>query len=89
MVYECHLTMSPVQTRDKYTVEGMGLSYSQIDNDPDLGKGSRAYATFHRDGSIDMCQVIADLEKYNNYLLEAGAKVIRRKIEVVIYDRRK
>lgn len=94
--YECHITMesngllSPAGIKD--VVETSGWSFSQIDGDPQLGKGVKCYATNHfnfSEAGVEAVQqsiVLNELDTYVDLYKSRGAKVIRKKIEKIVYD---
>jgi hypothetical protein len=84
--YECHITIEPLN-RDMDFIEGCVTSakwrYSKIDGDPDLGIGTRCYATqlyHHKDTAIALTCMMAE------YFQGLGFTVIRSKVEQVIFD---
>lgn len=89
MSYECHIT---IQYSPNFVTELEGLcntlgwKYSQIHGDPLLGKHPFAYATKHFPSTENVNMVMIELNQMAKFLTEARFKVIRRKIELVIYD---
>lgn len=88
--YELHITMSCGDSNERNNValqaEAIGWKFSAIDGDPNLGPGIKLYATAHRNGRTPVDVVREDLEDAANKLGEAGISVIRRKIEMVLFD---
>lgn len=89
--YECHITMEPepdqIQTL-KRDIESSGWKFSQIAGDINLGDGVKAYATkqlnsrkFNQTKAVNYMLLFASM-------LGAHVKVVRRKVELVIYDDR-
>lgn len=60
-----------------------GWSTSMIDGDPLLGKGGRYYFTAHAEAE-DLAY--NRMESFAKILANNGIKIIRKKIEVIIYD---
>lgn len=90
--YECHVTLQvepPRREALKDIILHHDWKFSCIDGDPVLGEGVKAYATRQFKGTMDrevvlqLLQDMADLlEHYHHY------QVVRRKVELVIYDDR-
>lgn len=89
--YEAHITMiGEPNYLLKSMIEEMGWKFSAIDGDPTLGDGVKCYATKHFKASEARETVLQRLHEAaymlsNNRL---NIKVIRKKIELVIYDDR-
>lgn len=87
MYYKCHITLakqecvSPIQA-----IEALGWKYSAIDGDPDLGEGLLEYATTHYLPDWVVTDVIDEMAKVTEVLTICGHRVIRQKVELVIYD---
>lgn len=92
--YECHITlaidsMDYVAGKDEEkAVEETGWTYSKIDGDPDLGGGVKGYATRQFNINKPLQEVLDELDAISRKLQHSGVKVIREKVEQVIYDRR-
>lgn len=86
--YEAHITMIGTSVIIEPIVKSLGWKFSQINGDPTLGKGIKCYATKHSKASKDKKEVLIDLQTTADSLQEQGCEVIRRKIELVIYDDR-
>ena len=92
MYYECHITVDPFDAPLTHpescegTVYRIGWNFSRITGDPILGNGKYQYATKHfaHDDSFEW--VLQQLRKAASLLREAGWKVVREKIELVLYD---
>ena len=89
--YEAHITIiGEPNYLLKSAIENMGWKFSAIDGDPSLGEGVKCYATKHFKASKDKEEVLSELHSAayilsNNRL---NIKVVRKKIELVIYDDR-
>lgn len=90
--YECHITMEcPEETdraRAKSAVEKIGWKFSVISGDIVLGDGHKAYATRHYNARIPEQTVLHHLNSAADWAEAVGVKVIRRKVEQVLYDDR-
>lgn len=89
--YECHVTM--VANRDmfptiKANVDKLSWKFSAIDGDPSLGEGVKCYATKHFRANMDPTTVLEKLNETADEITKSGVEVVRRKIELVIYDDR-
>lgn len=85
--YECHVTFKQQPGVDtKAAVQAIGWTYSAIDGDPILGDGVKAYATKHFNKSKPLQDVKDELDIAAGELRTFGAAVIRKKIELVVYD---
>lgn len=87
MYYEIHITAS-TKDSDKATNVANLLNWktSEIVRDPLLGQDTFFYLTTHR-GSMETA--MADMNVCANMLETNGVKVLRMKIEHVIYDTKK
>lgn len=81
--YEMHITFlgDPLP-------EGHGWSQSEIAGDIILGDGPKRYLTDHADRHSDPAGLARDMERIADDLRASGRKVLRTKIELVLYDRR-
>jgi ribosomal 50S subunit-associated protein YjgA (DUF615 family) len=87
--YECHITMlDKVPSYVKEIVELHKWKFSAIDGDPSLGNGIKLYATRHFNAKIGADRIIEELQYIAKQISDMGIKVIRRKVENVIYDDR-
>ena len=93
--YECHVTVQPDEqcptrkTNIKRLVEQVNWTFSSIDGDPDFGAGIKCYATFHFHKTTKQERIIEKMEALADQLKSHGHKVLRTKIELVVYDNRK
>ena len=87
--YECHITME-MENKGlaERAVKATGWSFSAIDGDPILGKGVKCYATKHFPERKPEEEVLKELNAVGNELADHGINVVRRKIELVLYDTR-
>jgi hypothetical protein len=86
--YECHITLVGDPEKIQKQVEIWKWSFSKIDGDITLGDGIKCYATRHfnpREGEnhiIKKVMMVADIFRAN------GLKVLREKVELVVWDKR-
>lgn len=86
--YESHITIVGVPDEVRSYVERLGWKFSAIDGDPVLGKGVKCYATRQFKGTLNPNTVLLNLTASADRIHELGFNVVRRKIELVIYDDR-
>ena len=86
--YEAHVTMLGLPWKYRTVVEDLGWKFSVIDGDPTLGDGIKCYATKHFKASLPKEEVLKELLDAADILKIEGCNVVRRKIELVIYDDR-
>lgn len=92
--YECHVTFTaePDNPRGvhpfKAIVEGMGWVFSSIAGDANLGPGRKLYATKQLNARVGDEGARKTVLNTGAALRDAGAKVLREKVEVVIFDTR-
>ncbi len=89
--YECHVTFLQLDTNQgaaERIVNGIGWTFSAIDNDIILGTGVKMYATRHFNTKHTEEEIKLELTKAATLLKEAGLDVVRRKIELVLFDDR-
>ena len=87
--YEAHITLlsnNPAYVEVK--VKSQNWKFSKIDGDPVLGDGIKCYATKHFPSRNTPEVMIAELHRVATILNGPNSEVIRRKIELVIYDDR-
>ncbi len=86
--FECHVTVEgdPVQIRPH--VEAVKWKFSAIDGDINLGDGIKCYATRQFNRRLETREVEENLFAMAEILVKAGFKVLRRKVEMVIFDDR-
>lgn len=83
MYYECHVTYLDNATD---TLNYPGWKPSRIDGDPILGDGVKSYFTKHYSARISMDDMKNELAEVVKFLLTNNKKVLRSKIELVVYD---
>ncbi len=90
--YECHITIeaSGDITHLKDVVEALGWKFSMIDGDPNLGAGVKCYATRQFNARESQPGVMDKLAFASAAISRRckTVKVVRRKLEMVLYDDR-
>jgi len=86
--YEAHITLICLPEEAEKVVVFLGWKFSKIDGDPTLGRGLKCYATKHFKASMDRLDVLASLHETADAIQRSCGGVVRRKIELVIYDDR-
>lgn len=87
--YECHVTMLGNKEDIQPHVLKKKWKFSAIDGDPTLGNGIKCYATRHFNAKLEPEVILNKLMNVADYLeTQEKIEVIRRKIELVIYDDR-
>ena len=90
--YECHITMEGGVMNayhiEKFLEQKTNWKFSKIDGDINFGPGVKFYATNQFNMKIGIEAVIHQVKSMAEILASQGAKVIRRKVEIVIYDNR-
>lgn len=90
--YELHITMeAPVEWKEqiKVIVEEYGWKFSAIDGDPELGEGVKMYATTHLHIKTPVLDAVDTLNAMAKILAARVLEVVRKKVELVVYDARK
>lgn len=87
--YECHITMKGNACQIEKAIKLYKWKFSSIEGDPDLGKGIKCYATKQFNMKFKKEFIIAVMKETAKEISEISfAKILRKKIEVVIYDER-
>lgn len=86
--YEAHITMLGSKEAIRPYVEATKWKFSAIDGDANFGDGVKVYATRQMNGRLTEQEAVNELNVTANILERFGIKVLRRKVEVVIYDDR-
>ncbi len=86
--YECHITMLGDPKEIEPLVKNTGWKFSAINGDPVLGNGVKCYATMLFSSLKTEEMVLGNLLLTAEALEGLGVKVLRRKVERVIYDDR-
>lgn len=84
--YELHITCEGDPKIVAPLVESIGWKFSAIDKDIVLGDGVKCYATRHLHIDTPDVQISEALLNNSNILMARGVKVVRRKIEKVVFD---
>lgn len=88
--YELHVTCIGDKAVVQAAVEKIGWSFSAIDKDIILGEGIKCYATKHFSKRTSHTTLRQQLDSATFQLkISTGVKVIRKKMEEVLYDERK
>lgn len=87
--YECHITMAGDRDYIKKWTEHAKLKFSCIDGDINLGDGVKCYATIQFSKNRYLQQdVIKLVQVLVVYFEKLKIKVLRSKVELIIYDNR-
>jgi hypothetical protein len=86
--FECHVTMIGDPKVIRPLVEALKWKFSVIDGDPVMGDGIKCYATRLFNERLGVSMVQTSLMATAEFLSTAGIHVIRRKVELVIFDDR-
>jgi hypothetical protein len=84
--YECHVTMLGDPETIRPHVESRKWKFSAIDGDPVLGEGLKCYATRLFSSRFKTEDIVNNLLNVADELSKQGCNVLRRKVELVIYD---
>lgn len=85
--YECHITMVGDSEKIKKETENGGWKFSRIEGDPTLGDGVKCYATKHYNKKYHPEHITKALELTASQIAWlTDAKILRTKIELVVYD---
>lgn len=85
--YESHITIEGNPDTARAAVETVGWKFSQISGDIVLGDGVKCYATRHFN-SRNTPQQMQDLLHQTADKIAESCRVVRRKVELVLYDDR-
>lgn len=86
--YEAHITLLGNSIHIENVVNTLRWKFSKIDGDASLGSGIKCYATKHFNVRFEKEFVLKELFNTANILKCHGFEIVRRKIELVIYDDR-
>lgn len=86
--YEAHVTMTGDRNLLEEVIKSVRWKFSAIDGDPNLGEGVKLYATRQYNKKIGEEMAVQLLKDMAEYLVFCGATILRRKIELVIFDDR-
>lgn len=90
MYFECHVTLQGDKDHIKPIVESTGWTFSAIDGDPNMGDGVKCYATTQLNATkFDCQQAVNAVEQCANVLHAAGMTILRKKVELVVFDSRR
>lgn len=84
--YECHVTF--LSDGIEAPSNPKGWKFSRIDGDPTLGDGVKSYLTRHYPARLGHGQVVQHLNQAARSLSAQGYRVLRLKVELVVYDER-
>lgn len=82
------MTLEGIPGNIRLLVESIGWKFSAIDGDIMLGDGMECYATKHFNALLDESYVVELLHVTADDLACCDVKVVRKKVERVIYDDR-
>jgi len=85
--FECHITFT--KSKNEKPLVFNKWKYTSIDGDPVLGAGVKSYYTRQYPATLDIKEIIKDMDKLIPIInKEKGNKVLRTKVELVLYDNR-
>lgn len=86
--YECHITMTGHGGLSQI-VEQTGWKFSIIDGDIDLGDGVKCYATRQYNKRKPLAEILKEMNETAETIQKSTkGKILRKKIELIIYDER-
>lgn len=90
--FECHITVALRDLdMDEYLTQKIllaaGWKFSKIDGDPRLGDGVKMYGTSWFPVDYGVKDTIRAMEDLAGTLRNANMKVLRSKVETVVYDK--
>lgn len=86
--YEAHVTLIGRPAAVEPLVRAARWKFSHIEGDEVFGAGLKCYATRQFKSSIPREHILNELQGVADRLVEQGCTVVRRKIELVLYDDR-
>jgi len=86
--YEAHVTMLGEPSKVELLVKALGWKFSAIDGDDNPGDGIKCYATRQFNKRLGEGFVVDTLLLTATALQERGHTVLRRKVELVVFDDR-
>lgn len=86
--YELHITMDGDRDNARRATDAVGWKFSAIDGDIVLGAGTKMYATHHLNPRLSPEDAKRQLIDVAHYIEHRGVTVLRRKVELVIFDDR-
>lgn len=86
--YEAHVTILADPDIAKPIIESLKWKFSAIDGDINFGDGVKCYATRQFNAKISQEEMVKTLHNVADEIEANGLNVIRRKVELVIYDDR-
>jgi hypothetical protein len=84
--FECHITFLGTKEDKKLIEKDLKWKFSIIDGDPVLGAGVKCYATKHYPWHKNSEDVKEEVLEVGKKLRDLNKKVLRKKIEMVIWD---
>ena len=87
--YELHVTMESIVHPQviKKAVEEIGWKFSSIAGDPVLGDGVKTYGTKHFNANKHSHgEMVEEVDRAAASIQRRGINVVRKKVELVVYD---